>query len=82
MHTSSAASSADAERSSAVAWVHRDFFDRHTGPELRWVTGGRLKFVVVSEIEDWLRRSGDASGSLRRKPLVVTASYIAVQGDA
>ena len=35
----------------------RDFFDKHVGPELRWVRRGRLKFVAVSEIEDWLRRN-------------------------
>ena len=35
----------------------RDFFDRHVGPELRWVRRGRLKFVAVSEIEDWPRRN-------------------------
>jgi hypothetical protein len=31
---------------------------KHVGPELRWVRRGRLKFVAVSEIEDWLRRNG------------------------
>ena len=35
----------------------RDFFDKHVGAELRWVRRGRLKFVAVSEIEDWLRRN-------------------------
>jgi hypothetical protein len=35
----------------------RDFFDKHIGPELRWVRRGRLKFVAVAEIEDWLGRS-------------------------
>jgi hypothetical protein len=35
----------------------RDFFDKHIGPELRWVRRGRLKFVVIAEMEDWLRRS-------------------------
>lgn len=35
----------------------RDFFDKHIGPELRWVRRGRLKFVAIAEIEDWLRRS-------------------------
>ena len=35
----------------------RDFFDKHSGPELRWVRRGRLKFVAIAEIEDWLRRS-------------------------
>jgi hypothetical protein len=35
----------------------RDFFDEHIGPELRWVRRGRLKFVAITEIEDWLRRN-------------------------
>jgi hypothetical protein len=35
----------------------RDFFDKHIGPELHWVRRGRLKFVTIAEIEDWLRRS-------------------------
>jgi hypothetical protein len=35
----------------------RDFFDKHVGPELRWVRRGRLKFVAIAEVEDWLRRS-------------------------
>ena len=35
----------------------RDFFDKHIGPELRWVRRGRLKFVAIAEIEDWLRRN-------------------------
>src|SRR5262249_29886641 len=35
----------------------RDFVDRHVGPELRWVRRGRLKFVAIAEIEDWLNRS-------------------------
>jgi hypothetical protein len=35
----------------------RDFFDKHIAPELRWVRRGRLKFVAVAELEDWLRRS-------------------------
>lgn len=35
----------------------RDFFDKHIGPELRWVRRGRLKFVAIAEMEDWLRRS-------------------------
>ena len=35
----------------------RDFLDKHVGPELRWVRLGRLKFVAVSEIENWLRRN-------------------------
>jgi hypothetical protein len=35
----------------------RDFFDKHIGPELRWVRRGRLKFVAIAEIEDWLGRS-------------------------
>jgi hypothetical protein len=35
----------------------RDFFDKHIGPELRWVRRGRLKFVAVAEVEDWLERS-------------------------
>jgi hypothetical protein len=32
-------------------------FDKHIGPELRWVRRSRLKFVAVAEIEAWLRRS-------------------------
>ena len=35
----------------------RDFFDKHIGSKLRWVRRGRLKFVAIAEIEDWLRRS-------------------------
>jgi hypothetical protein len=35
----------------------RDFFDEHVGPELRSVRRGRLKFVAIAELEDWLRRS-------------------------
>ena len=35
----------------------RDFFDKHIGPELRWVRRRRLKFVAIAEIENWLRRS-------------------------
>jgi hypothetical protein len=35
----------------------RDFFDEHIGPELRSVRRGRLKFVAIFELEDWLRRS-------------------------
>jgi hypothetical protein len=35
----------------------RDIFDKHIGPELRWVRRGRLKFVAIAEMEDWLRRS-------------------------
>jgi hypothetical protein len=35
----------------------RDFFGKHIGSELRWVRRGRLKFVTIAEIEDWLRRS-------------------------
>jgi len=34
-----------------------DFFDKHIGPELRWARHGRLKFVAIAVIEDWLRRS-------------------------
>ena len=35
----------------------RDFFEKHTGPELRRVRRGRLTFVAIAEIEGWLRRS-------------------------
>jgi hypothetical protein len=35
----------------------RDFFDKRIGPELRSVRRGRLKFVAIAEIEDWLRRN-------------------------
>jgi hypothetical protein len=35
----------------------RDFLNKHISPELRWVRRGRLKFVAVAELEDWLRRS-------------------------
>ena len=35
----------------------RDFFDKHIGPELRWVRRGRLKFVAIAESEDWLHRN-------------------------
>jgi hypothetical protein len=34
----------------------RDFLDEHVGPELRWVRRGRLKFVAVAELEQWLAR--------------------------
>jgi hypothetical protein len=27
---------------------NRDFFDKHIGPELRWVRRGRLKFVAIA----------------------------------
>jgi hypothetical protein len=43
----------------------RDFFDKHIGSELRWVRRGRLKFVAIAEVEDWLRRS--ASFTLDRE---------------
>jgi hypothetical protein len=47
----------------------RDFLDKHIGPELRWVRRGRLKFVAIAEIEDWLRLSAaltlDGSGERR-----------------
>jgi len=39
----------------------RDFFDEHIAPELRWIRRGRLKFVAISELEDWLRRSAAVS---------------------
>ena len=32
-------------------------FDEHIAPELRWVRRGRLKFVAIAELEDWLRGS-------------------------
>jgi hypothetical protein len=35
----------------------RDFFDEHIGPELCWVRRGRLNFVAIAEVDDWLRRS-------------------------
>jgi len=35
----------------------RDFFDQHIASELRWVRRGRLEFVAIAEMEDWLRRS-------------------------
>ena len=35
----------------------RDFFDEHIGPNLRWIRRGRLKFVAISELEDWLRKN-------------------------
>jgi excisionase family DNA binding protein len=38
----------------------RDFFDKHIGPELRWVRRGRLRFVAIAEVEDWLHRSAGA----------------------
>lgn len=41
----------------AALGCSRDFFDEHIGSELRWVRRGRLKFVAVVELEDWLRRS-------------------------
>jgi hypothetical protein len=44
------------EAAQALGWS-RDFFDKHIGTELRWVRRGRLKFVAITEIEDWLRRN-------------------------
>jgi hypothetical protein len=41
----------------AALGCSRDFFDMHIGPELRWVRRGRLKFVSIIELEDWLHRS-------------------------
>jgi hypothetical protein len=41
----------------AEALGSRDFFDEHIAPELRWIRRGRLKFVAIAELEDWLRRS-------------------------
>ena len=41
----------------AALGCSRDFFDEHIGSELRWVRRGRLKFVAIAELEDWLRRS-------------------------
>ena len=41
----------------AALGCSRDFVDRHIGPELHWVWRGRLKFVAIAELEDWLRRS-------------------------
>ena len=35
----------------------RDFFDEHIGRELRWTRRGRLKFVSITELESWLRRT-------------------------
>jgi hypothetical protein len=35
----------------------RDFFDEHIGPELRWIRRGRLKFVAIAELENWLKQS-------------------------
>jgi hypothetical protein len=39
----------------------RDFFDEHIAPELRWIRRGRLKFVAIAELEDWLRRGAALS---------------------
>jgi hypothetical protein len=44
------------EAAQALGWS-LDFFDEHIGPVLRWVRRGRLKFVAIAELEDWLRRS-------------------------
>jgi hypothetical protein len=41
----------------ATLGCSRDFFDLHIGPELRWIRRGRLKFVAIAELEDWLRRN-------------------------
>jgi hypothetical protein len=46
----------------------RDFFDKHIGPELRWVRRGRLKFVAIAELEDWcaeVRRSRSSENERR-----------------
>jgi hypothetical protein len=45
-----------AEAAQALA-CSRDFFDKHIGSELRWVRRGRLKFVAIAAVEDWLRQS-------------------------
>jgi hypothetical protein len=45
-----------AEAAAAVG-CSRDFFDEHIGPELRWIRRGRLKFVAITELEEWLHRS-------------------------
>jgi len=41
----------------AALGCSRDFFDKHIGPELRWIRRGRLKFVAMRELENWLERS-------------------------
>lgn len=36
-----------------------DFWRQHVEPELRVVRRGRRKMVAVSELQDWLDRSGE-----------------------
>jgi hypothetical protein len=45
------------EEAARALGCSRDFFDEHIGPELRWVRRGRLKFVAINVLEEWLRRS-------------------------
>jgi hypothetical protein len=49
----------DAERVALRKHVAHGLYPEYAdfGPELRWVRRGRLKFVAIAEIEDWLRRS-------------------------
>jgi hypothetical protein len=54
------------EEAAAALGCSRDFFDEHIGPELRWVRRGRLKFVAVNELENWLQRSAALLGDERR----------------
>src|SRR4051794_39518426 len=44
-----------------VSW---DFWSEHIAPEVRVVRRGRRKLVAVSELERWLERSGEASGTI------------------
>ena len=47
----------------------RDFFDRHAGPELRWLAGGRLKFdVVIGRNRFRLRTLAGRVGMLPMEP--------------
>jgi len=39
--------------------VSLDYFDEHIAHELRLTRRGRLKLVAVSELEAWLKRTGE-----------------------
>jgi len=45
------------EEAACACGVSRDFFDEHVAPELRWVRRGRLKFVPIHELQDWLAKN-------------------------
>jgi hypothetical protein len=45
------------DEAAAALGVSRDYLDEHVADELRWVRGGRRKFVAVRELERWLDRA-------------------------